>query len=241
MPGPPVPVPVPGHVAIITDGNGRWAQRRGLPPSAGHDAGARNVRDRVLDAAQLGIRQLTVYAFSTENWSRPDSEVDALMAIIARYLQRETPPLHERGVRIRFIGRRTAPLPARLLDLMRWSERLTAGNDRITLFIPLNYGGRAEIVDAARNFTGTTEAEFRARLYAPDMLDPEVVIRSGGEHRLSNYLLWQSAGARFVVRDELWPDFDREALISALSPSTSPLEPSAASAGAGDAVPASPP
>ncbi|MBB4662875.1 polyprenyl diphosphate synthase [Conexibacter arvalis] len=233
--------PAAGHVAIITDGNGRWAKRRGLPPAAGHDAGARNVRDRLLDAAELGIQQLTVYAFSTENWSRPDSEVDALMEIIARYVQRETPPLHDRGVRIRFIGRRTAPLPGRLLDLMSWAERLTAGNDRIELFIPLNYGGRAEIIDAARDFTGTTEEEFRARLYAPDMLDPDVVIRTGGEHRLSNYLLWQSAGARFLVRDELWPDFDRTALISALTPPKGRPDLHVARGRAGDAAPASPP
>jgi len=235
------PKPAAGHVAIITDGNGRWAQRRGLPPSAGHDAGARNVRDRLLDAAELGIQQLTVYAFSTENWSRPDSEVDALMEIIARYVQRETPPLHDRGVRIRFIGRRTAPLPARLLDLVDWAERLTADNDLITLFIPLNYGGRAEIIDAARDFSGTTEAEFRARLYAPDMLDPDVVIRTGGEHRLSNYLLWQSAGARFIVCDELWPDFDRAALASALTRPADRRAMRVTPDRAGDAAPASPP
>jgi undecaprenyl diphosphate synthase len=236
-----VPPPAARHVAIITDGNGRWAQRRGLPPAAGHDAGARNVRDRLIDAAELGIRQLTVYAFSTENWSRPDSEVDALMEIIARYVERETPPLNDRGVRIRFLGRRAAPLPDRLLALIRWAERLTAGNDRITLFIPLNYGGRAEILDAARDFRGTTEAEFRARLYAPDMLDPDVVIRTGGDHRLSNYLLWQSAGARFVVRDELWPDFDRAALISALAPPTDRQTLRAVPVRASDVAPASPP
>jgi undecaprenyl diphosphate synthase len=237
----PPPAPAARHVAIITDGNGRWAQRRGLPPAAGHDAGARNVRDRLLDAAELGIQQLTVYAFSTENWSRPGREVDALMEIIARYVASETPPLNDRGVRIRFIGRRTAPLPGRLLDLIGWAERLTAGNDRITLFIPLNYGGRAEIVDAARDFSGTTEAEFRARLYASDMLDPDVVIRTGGEHRLSNYLLWQTAGARFVVRDELWPDFDRAALISALAPPRDRRKPRASPAHAADAASASPP
>lgn len=236
-----MPPPVARHVAIITDGNGRWAQRRGLPPAAGHDAGARNVRDRLLDAAALGIQQLTVYAFSTENWRRPDSEVDALMRIIARYVQRETPPLHDRGVRIRFIGRRTAPLPARLLELIGWAERLTAGNDVITLFIPLNYGGRAEIIDAARDFSGTTEAEFQARLYAPDMLDPDIVIRTGGDHRRSNYLLWQTAGAQFVVRDELWPDFDRAALISALAPPKDRRKLHAAPGRACDVAPASPP
>jgi undecaprenyl diphosphate synthase len=212
----------PRSVAIITDGNGRWAQRRGLPVWEGHRAGAETVRARLRDAVDLGIEQLTVYAFSTENWSRSDEEVDGLMALMGLYLERETPELHEEGVRIRFVGRRAAPVPDAIVDQMNEVEALTAGNDRITFFIPFNYGGRAEIVDAAQSFTGTTEDEFRAHLYAPDMRDPDVLIRTGGEQRLSNYLLWQTARARLVIRDELWPDFTRAAFEAALADGFSP-------------------
>ena len=205
------------HVAIITDGNGRWAAERGLPVTAGHRAGAENIKARLRDAVELGIEQLTVYAFSTENWSRSEEEVTALMDMFREYLDRETPELHAEGVRMRFIGRRAAPVPGDLIERMAWAERLTAGNDRITFFIPFNYGGRAEIVDAARTFTGTTEEEFRRCLYAPDMRDPDVVIRTSGEQRLSNYLLWQSAYSELVFRDELWPDFDRACFEEALA------------------------
>jgi undecaprenyl diphosphate synthase len=207
----------PRYVAIITDGNGRWAQRRGLPVWEGHRAGAETVRARLRDAAELGIEQLTIYAFSTENWSRSDEEVGALMALMRLYVERETPRLHAEGVRMRFIGRRTAPVPPDVVEAMDWAETMTAGNDRLTFFVPFNYGGRAEIVDAARTFTGSTEEEFRRHLYAPDMHDPEVLIRTSGEQRLSNYLLWQTASARIVIRDELWPDFDRTAFEAALT------------------------
>jgi undecaprenyl diphosphate synthase len=205
------------YVAIITDGNGRWAEQRGLSVTDGHRAGAENVKARLRDAVELGIEELTIYAFSTENWARSDREVAALMAMFAEYIERETPELHEEGVRIRFIGRREDPVPASIVERMAWAEELTAGNDRIAFFIPFNYGGRAEIVDAARRFTGTTEEEFRAQLYAPEMHDPDLVIRTSGEQRLSNYLLWQTAYSEFVSREELWPDFGRAAFEDALA------------------------
>jgi undecaprenyl diphosphate synthase len=206
----------PRYVAIITDGNGRWAQGRGLPVLAGHEAGADAVKARLRDAVELGIKELTVYSFSTENWGRSDEEVNALMAMFERRIEGETPELHAEGVRMRFIGRRSPPVPAALIKRMEWAEELTRGNDRITLFVAFNYGGRAEIVDAARTFTGGTEEEFRAHLYAPDMHDPDLIIRTSGEQRISNYLLWQSAYSEWVFRDELWPDFSRFAFEQTL-------------------------
>jgi undecaprenyl diphosphate synthase len=203
------------YVAIITDGNGRWAQDRGLPVLAGHQAGADVVKARLRDAVELGVRELTVYSFSTENWTRPKAEVDGLMAMFAERIDRETPELHEEGVRMRFVGRREG-LDPELVRRMDWAEELTRGNDRITLFVAFNYGGRAEIMDAARTFSGETEEEFRRHLYAPDMHDPDLLIRTSGELRISNYLLWQLAYAEFVFRDELWPDFSREAFEASL-------------------------
>jgi undecaprenyl diphosphate synthase len=211
---------VPGgqarYVAIITDGNGRWAQRRSLPVIAGHEAGADVVKARLRDAAELGVRELTVYSFSTENWSRDDREVAALMEMFGRRIELETPELHAEGVRMRFLGRRTPPVAPSLVERMEWAEKLTADNGRITLFVAFNYGGRAEIIDAARSFTGTTEEEFRRHLYAPDMHDPDLVIRTSGEQRVSNYLIWQTAYSEFVFRDELWPDFSRQAFQESL-------------------------
>ena len=203
------------YVAIITDGNGRWARRRGLPVLAGHEAGADTVKARLRDAAEFGIEELTVYSFSTENWSRPPDEVNGLMAMFAERIDRETPELDEEGVRMRFVGRR-AGLDAELVRRMEWAEQTTAHNERITLFVAFNYGGRAEIVDAARTFQGETEEEFRRHLYAPEMHDPDLLIRTSGERRISNYLLWQLAYAEFVFRDELWPDFSREAFEASL-------------------------
>jgi undecaprenyl diphosphate synthase len=203
------------YVAIITDGNGRWAQRQGLPVLAGHEAGADVVKARLRDAVEFGVRELTVYSFSTENWSRPRGEVEGLMAMFAERIDRETPELHEEGVRIRFMGRREG-LGEELTRRMDWAEDLTGENDRITLFVAFNYGGRAEIVDAARSFTGGSEDDFRRHLYAPDMHDPDLLIRTSGELRISNYLLWQLAYAEFVFRDELWPDFSREAFAESL-------------------------
>ena len=203
------------YVAIITDGNGRWAQRRGLPVIEGHRAGADVVKDRLRDAVDLGVRELTVYSFSTENWSRPSGEVEALMAMFAERIDRETPELHDEQVRMRFVGRRAGVAPA-LVERMEWAEGITAGNERITLFVAFNYGGRAEILDAARTFTEGDEDAFRAHLYAPEMHDPDLIIRTSGERRLSNYLLWQGAYSELVFRDELWPDFTRAALEASL-------------------------
>jgi undecaprenyl diphosphate synthase len=197
------------YVAIITDGNGRWAQQRGLPVLAGHEAGADTVKARLRDSVELGVRELTVYSFSTENWRRSEGEVAGLMAMFIRRIELETPELHEEGVRMRFIGRRSDPVPQPLIEKMRWAEELTGANERITLCVAFNYGGRAEIVDAARTFTGDGEDDFRAHLYAPEMHDPDLIIRTSGERRLSNYLLWQGAYAELVFRDELWPDFSR--------------------------------
>jgi len=204
------------YVAIITDGNGRWARRRRLPVVQGHRAGADTVKARLRDAVDLGVRELTVYSFSTENWSRPRAEVAALMKMFAQRIDAETPELHDEGVRMRFVGRRTG-VAAHLLERMSWAEELTDGNERITLFVAFNYGGRAEIVDAARDFQGETEEEFRAGLYAPEMHDPDLIIRTSGEQRLSNYLLWQSAYSELVFRDELWPDFSRQAFEDSLA------------------------
>jgi undecaprenyl diphosphate synthase len=203
------------YVAIITDGNGRWARQRGLPVLAGHEAGADIVKARLRDAVEFGVRELTVYSFSTENWSRPREEVDGLMAMFAERIDRETPELHGEGVRMRFMGRRHG-LDAELTRRIDWAERLTGENERITLFVAFNYGGRAEIVDAARTFTGGSEEDFRRHLYAPDMHDPDLLIRTSGELRISNYLLWQLAYAEFVFRDELWPEFSREAFAESL-------------------------
>jgi len=206
----------PRYVAIITDGNGRWARARGVPVNEGHSAGADTVKARLRDAAELGIEELTVYSFSTENWSRPAAEVEGLMAMFSKRIAGETPELHEEGVRMRFIGRRDG-VSEQLVEQMRWAEGLTAANRRITLFVAFNYGGRAEILDAARAFQGATEEEFRQCLYAPEMHDPDLIIRTSGERRLSNYLLWQSAYSELVFRDELWPDFTREALEQSLA------------------------
>lgn len=203
------------YVAIITDGNGRWARARGLPVGEGHRAGADNLKDRLRDAGELGVRELTVYSFSTENWSRPQDEVSGLMAMFAERIVDETPELHENGVRLRFIGRRDGVDP-KLVEQMRWAEELTDANDKITLYVAFNYGGRAEIIDAAKRFEGGDEEDFRKLLYAPEMHDPDLIIRTSGERRLSNFLLWQSAYSELVFRDELWPDFDRAAFEAAL-------------------------
>ena len=203
------------YVAIITDGNGRWARSRGLSVEEGHQAGADTVKARLRDAVDLGIRELTVYSFSTENWSRPPEEVAALMAMFSQRILAETPELHEEGVRLRFVGRREG-VDAELVEQMEWAEGHTAANERITLFVAFNYGGRAEIVDAARSFTGTTEEEFRTHLYAPEMHDPDLVIRTSGEQRLSNYLLWQSAYSELVFTEVVWPDFSRDDFEAAL-------------------------
>jgi len=208
-------VNAPRYVAIITDGNGRWAKQRDLPVVEGHRAGADTLKARLRDAAELGIEELTVYSFSTENWSRPEDEVRGLMGMMSERIGTETPELKGEGVRMRYIGRREGLDPA-LVERMEWSEAETAENERITLYVAFNYGGRAEILDAARSFQGGSDEEFRRHLYAPEMHDPDLLIRTSGEQRLSNYLLWQCAYSELVFRDELWPDFDRAALEACL-------------------------
>jgi undecaprenyl diphosphate synthase len=203
------------YVAIITDGNGRWAQARGLPAIEGHKAGADVVKARLRDAVELGVRELTVYSFSTENWSRPAEEVTGLMRMFSERILGETPELNAEGVRMRFIGRR-AGVSSALAEQMDWAEAETASNDRITLFVAFNYGGRAEILDAAERYSGGGEDEFRKLLYAPEMNDPDLIIRTSGEQRTSNYLLWQGAYSELVFRDELWPEFTRESFEAAL-------------------------
>ena len=204
------------YVAIITDGNGRWAGQRDLPVIKGHQAGADVVKARLRDAAEFGIKELTVYSFSTENWTRPKEEVDGLMAMFAERIDRETPELDEEGVRMRFIGRRDG-ISEELTGRMDWAEAKTDANDRITLFVAFNYGGRAEILDAAAAYQGGGEEEFVSHLYAPEMHQPDLLIRTSGEKRISNYLLWQCAYSEFVFRDELWPDFGREAFEASLA------------------------
>jgi undecaprenyl diphosphate synthase len=208
-------VTAPRYVAIITDGNGRWAQQRGLPVAAGHQAGADVVKARLRDAVELGVKELTVFSFSTENWTRPSEEVEGLMRMMGERIANETPELDAEGVRMRFVGRREG-VPPQLVELMEWAEAKTAGNDRIVFTVAFNYGGRAEIVDAARSFQGSSEEEFRKHLYAPEMNDPDLLIRTSGERRISNYLLWQCAYSELVFRDELWPDFDRAAFEDSL-------------------------
>ena len=204
------------YVAIITDGNGRWAEQRRLPPIEGHRAGADVVKERLRDAVEFGVEELTVYSFSTENWSRPPDEVAGLMRMFGERIDAETPELDREGVRMRFVGRRDR-IGDELCGRMEWAEERTADNDRITLFVCFDYGGRTEIVEAARGFDGETEEDFRRRLYAPEMHDPDLLIRTSGEKRISNYLLWQCAYSEFVFRDELWPDFTREAFEAALA------------------------
>ncbi|MBA3371680.1 MAG: di-trans,poly-cis-decaprenylcistransferase [Thermoleophilaceae bacterium] len=197
------------------DGNARWAEQRGLPVLEGHRQGAQALKQIVRDAVSLDLRELTVYAFSTENWSRPRAEVEGLMAMFADLIESETPELDAEGVHMRFVGRREG-VSRELTERMDWAQERTAGNERMTLFVAFNYGGRAEILDAAARFEGGDEDAFRRCLYAPDMADPELLIRTSGERRLSNYLLWQCAYSELVFSDALWPDFDRDELAAAL-------------------------
>lgn len=217
------PTRLPRHVACVMDGNGRWAQKRGLPRTEGHAAGEAALFDTVEGALELGIGWLTVYAFSTENWRRPADEVRYLMGFNESILTRRRDELHERGVRIRFVGRRDRRVPRRLLRRMDEALALTEGNRRMTLTIAFNYGGRAEIVDAVRRIVdeGTPAARvdertIRAHLYDPEMPDPDLVVRTSGEYRISNFLLWELAYSELVFTDVLWPDFRREHLLEAV-------------------------
>jgi undecaprenyl diphosphate synthase len=212
---------VPSSVGVIMDGNGRWAQDRGLPVGAGHRAGAKALKRVVRAAGDCGIRDLTVFSFSTENWERPGDEVEDLMELFCELIDREVPELHEERVQVRFIGRR-GQLAPRLCERILWAERLTAHHERLRLFIAMNYGGRAEILDAARRFGAEAapdagEEEFARYLYGPDLRDPELIIRTSGEQRLSNFLLWQSAYAELYFSQKLWPDFEPADLHDALA------------------------
>jgi undecaprenyl diphosphate synthase len=206
-------------VAIIMDGNGRWAEQRGLPVAEGHRAGTRALRRTVEAAIDLGVRSLAVYAFSTENWARPSDEVEDLMEIFGETIDRELPDLAAQGVRTRFVGRRDRA-PEELQAKMRELEESTAANDRLHLWIAFDYGGRAEIVDAVRKLVEeggeVDEERFSTHLYAPEMPDPDLLIRTSGELRISNFFLWQLAYAELVFVDTLWPDFGEEQLRSAL-------------------------
>jgi undecaprenyl diphosphate synthase len=210
----------PESVAIIMDGNGRWAREHHLPVGAGHRAGAKALKRVVRRAGDAGVKDLTIFSFSTENWSRPEREVGELMGLFSELIDREVPELHEEGVQIRFIGR-IADLEPALRARIAAAQELTAGNTRLRLFVAMNYGSRREIVDAARRFAAECgpeagEAEFAQFLYAPDLRDPELVIRTSGEQRLSNFLLWQTAYAELHFSPRLWPDFSPDDLDHAI-------------------------
>jgi len=214
---------VPAHVGVVMDGNGRWARRRGLPRTEGHGAGEEALFDTVEGALDIGIRWLTVYAFSTENWKRPADEVRYLMRFNESLLMRRRDELNDRGVRIRFAGRRDWRVPRRLVRRMDEALDLTAKNKTMTLTIAFNYGGRAEIVDAVRQLIAdrtpadrVDERAIRRHLYVPDMPDPDLVIRTSGEYRISNFLLWELAYSELVFTDVLWPDFRRTDLFDAV-------------------------
>lgn len=209
------------YVAVIMDGNGRWAARRHLPAIAGHREGARALKRVIRSARELRIEELTVYAFSTENWQRPQDEVDALMSMFSELIDKEVPELDEQDVRVRFIGRRSG-LSTELREKMDWAQQLTADNGAMTLFVAFNYGGRVELEDAARAAcdaaleTGA-EPDLRRYLYAPEMHDPQLLIRTSGEQRVSNFLLWQCAYSELYFSDRLWPEFDETDLAAALN------------------------
>ena len=206
----------PRHVAIVCDGSARWAERNALTIAEGHEAAADTVLARVADAIVFGLEQLTLYAFSTENWGRPAHEVEALLAMLARRIQKDTAGLNAKGVRVRFIGRRDRA-GVDLLEQIRHAERLTAANTGLRLCVALDYGGRSEILRAAERYSGGGEEAFAKLLYDPEMRDPDLVIRTSSEQRLSNFLLWQAAYAELVFRDELWPDFSRIAFLQSLA------------------------
>ena len=218
---------IPRHVAVVMDGNGRWARQRGLKRTQGHEAGEDALFEAVEGALELGIGYLTVYAFSTENWRRPIDEVRFLMNFNESILLRRRQELHERGVRIRFSGRRGGRVPGRVLRRMEESEELTRKNRTMTLVIALNYGGRAELADAARAIAREAaegrldpdkvdEKSLARHLYLPDVPDPDLLVRTSGEYRLSNYLLWQLAYSELYFTDVLWPDFKRDHLYEAV-------------------------
>ncbi|MDE1903728.1 MAG: isoprenyl transferase [Alphaproteobacteria bacterium] len=220
------PMPPPTHVAIIMDGNGRWAKARGLPRIAGHRAGAEAVRRTLTASVELGIKYLTLFGFSSENWKRPADEVSDLMGLLRHYIRGEIAELHRNGVRLRVIGER-AKLPPDVVGMIDNAEKLTAGNDRLNLSIALSYGGRAEIALAARRLAEDVAAgrlapadidedTFAARLLTAGIPDPDLLIRTSGEQRISNFLLWQTAYAELVFTPTLWPDFAKGDLEKAV-------------------------
>lgn len=214
---------VPVHVACVMDGNGRWATKRGLARTEGHAAGEEALFEAVEGCLELGVQWLTVYAFSTENWKRPAEEVRFLMRFNESLLLRRRDELHERGVRIRFVGRRDRRVPRRVARRMDESVELTAGNRTMTLTIAFNYGGRAEIVDAVRQLVAdgvpadeVDEKAISRRLYDPEMPEVDLMVRTSGESRISNFLLWELAYSELLFTDVLWPDFTREHLFEAV-------------------------
>ena len=222
------PTRIPKHVALVMDGNGRWAQQRGLKRTEGHTAGEEALFDTVEGALEIGLPWMTVFAFSTENWRRPLDEVRFLMNFNERILLARRDDLHERGVRVRFLGRRGGRVPARVQRRIDETMAMTARNRRLTLSFAFNYGGRAEIVDATRAIAADVRAgrleprkvderTIARNLYAPDMPDPDLVVRTSGEYRISNYLLWQCAYSEFLFTDMLWPDFRRRHLYEAIA------------------------
>ncbi|HTZ64841.1 MAG TPA: polyprenyl diphosphate synthase [Solirubrobacteraceae bacterium] len=214
------PAAMPGaararHVAIVCDGSARWAHAQRLSIAAGHEVAADTVLARIADAIELGIRQLTLYAFSTENWARPQQEVSALLGMLARRVCRDTPSLHRQDVRVRFIGRRDRA-GQQLSSAIEDAEGLTARNRGLEVYVAFDYGGRDEIVRAAARYDGGGEAAFAKLLQTPGMRDPDLVIRTSGEQRLSNFLLWQAAYSELIFRRELWPDFSRQVFVECL-------------------------
>ncbi|MGI9647628.1 MAG: polyprenyl diphosphate synthase [Acidimicrobiia bacterium] len=219
---------IPRHIGIIMDGNGRWANARGFERTVGHAAGEQSIFETIDDCLELGVDWLTVYAFSTENWNRPDDEVDFLMAFNESLLVRHRDEVAEKGIRLHFVGlSEDDRVPARVVERMAESERVTSKNSRMHVVFAFNYGGRSEIVEAVRSIAGDVAAgtldlgdvdenAIGRRLYLPDMPDPELIIRTSGEQRISNFLLWQSAYSELVFTPVLWPDFDRAALIDCL-------------------------
>ncbi len=213
---------IPQHVGIIMDGNGRWAKQRGLPRLEGHRAGTENIRRVLTACVELGVKILTIYAFSTENWKRPEREVKGLMSIFARVIDRELDELHREGVQLRHVGRLEG-IADSLRNKVHHAIDLTSNNDRIILNVAFNYGGRAEIIDAVRRIIrdgipaeAVTEDLVGRYLYTTDCPDPDLIIRTSGEFRTSNFLLWQAAYAEYYVTPTYWPDFDKEELQKAL-------------------------
>ena len=213
---------VPQHIAIIMDGNGRWARQRSLPRHAGHRAGTENIKRIVRECKDRGIRFLTLYAFSTENWSRPTAEVRGLMLILGEFIDRETAALHAEGVRLRHLGS-TEGLSERLKRKVQYAVDLTAGNTALTLAVAFNYGGRADIIQAVRSMIAAnippeeiTEQTLSEHLYTRGMPDPDLIVRTGGEFRLSNFLIWQAAYSEYYATPTYWPDFDTPELVKAI-------------------------